>query len=170
VIDRTEPPWVERERPMLLGWLEYHRSTLAFKCEGLSNDQLCLRSVPPSSMSLIGLVRHMAGVERGWFRQAFVGEGVADLYEYEPRGIDEAFDVLDPNAVDASLQTWHEECETARAIVSRHSLDDLSITPYAGRSLGLRWVVSHMIEEYARHNGHADLLREAVDGSAARGR
>jgi hypothetical protein len=150
---------------MLLGWLDYHRATLALKCEGLSPDQLCLRAVPPSSMSLIGLVRHMADVEREWFRQAFEAESIPDLYAYDEGGFDEAFDAIDPDGADASLATWRSECDVARTILARHSLDDLSTTPFQGKSLGMRWVVTHMIEEYARHNGHADLLRERIDGA-----
>ena len=161
---RAEPALVDRERPTLLGWLEYHRATLELKCEGLTAEQLALRSVPPSSMSLIGLVRHMSSVERYWFRQIFSAEPVADLYACDP-GVDEAFDSIDPADAERSLEAWQAECAISRTIVSRHSLDDVSTTPYEGRSLGMRWVVTHMIEEYARHNGHADLLRERIDGA-----
>ena len=162
---RAEPARVERERPTLLGWLEYHRATLELKCEGLSAEQLGLRSVPPSSMSLIGLVRHMSVVERYWFRQVFSAEAVADLYACEPDGYDEAFDSIDPADAARSLDAWRAECAISRTIVSNHSLDDVSTRPHEGRSLGMRWVVTHMIEEYARHNGHADLLRERIDGA-----
>jgi hypothetical protein len=162
--ERVEPPWVDRERPILLGWLEFHRRTLEWKCEGLTPDQLCLRSVPPSSLSLVGLVRHMTDVERGWFRRGFDGEEIGALYEYSPDGVDEAFDVLDADRAIQSIDLWRQECAIARSIVDRHSLDDVAVAPYRGERLGLRWVVTHMIEEYARHNGHADFLRERIDG------
>jgi uncharacterized damage-inducible protein DinB len=162
--ERVEPPFVERERAMLLGWLEYHRATLSHKCEGLTAEQLCLRSVPPSSLSLIGLVRHMADVERAWFRQRFEAEDVPHIYAYDENGDDEAFDATDPDEHDASMASWVTECDAARSVVARHSLDDLATLP-DGRIISLRWIVTHMIEEYARHNGHADLLRERIDGA-----
>ena len=164
--ERHEPEWVDRERPTLLGWLDYHRATLALKCEGLTPEQLGLRSAPPSSLSLIGLVRHMTGVERGWFRQVFKAEtDLPDCYSHERGAFDEAFDAIDPDDAPASIAAWVAECEIARTIVAQHSLDDVSTTPYRGRSIGLRWIVTHMIEEYARHNGHADILRERIDGA-----
>jgi uncharacterized damage-inducible protein DinB len=165
VIERAEPALVDRERPTLLGWLDYHRATLEMKCDGLTAEQLCLRSVPPSSMSLIGVVRHMTAVERNWFRQVFAAEAVPDLYRYEEGGDDEAFDAIDAAEATHSLEAWRAECAISRTIVSHHSLDDVSTTPYEGRSIGMRWVVTHMIEEYARHNGHADFLRERIDGA-----
>ncbi|HWD24471.1 MAG TPA: DinB family protein [Acidimicrobiales bacterium] len=164
--ERHEPEWVDGERATLLGWLDYHRATLALKCEGLSSEQLGLRSAPPSSISLIGLVRHMTDVERGWFRQVFEAEtDLPDHYSYERGGFDQAFDSIDPDDAPASMAAWIAECDVSRAIVDRHSLDDVSTTPHRGKSIGLRWIVTHMIEEYARHNGHADILRERIDGA-----
>jgi uncharacterized damage-inducible protein DinB len=162
---RSDPPVVADEREMLAGWLDFHRATLALKCEGLNDDQLKERSVPPSSLSLLGLVRHMADVERGWFRQVFADEDVPDLYytEQEP---DADFNRVDDAAAADAFATWQAECARARQITAAApSFDDLSRRPtQRGNIISLRWIMVHMIEEYARHNGHADFLRERIDG------
>jgi uncharacterized protein DUF664 len=159
--DRVEPSWVADERTTLDGWLDYHRRTLLWKCEGLSDDQLRSRPVPPSDLSLIGLVRHMAEVERGWFGDYF-GLDTSDLYctEADPAG---DFDV-DGADVAADLSTYRAEIEAIRTAAPRFDLDHVESTS-GGQQIGLRWVYTHMVEEYARHNGHADLLREAIDGA-----
>jgi uncharacterized damage-inducible protein DinB len=161
--ERTEPPLKADERTMLVAWLEYHRATLAQKCEGLTDDQLRMRSVPPSAMSLLGLVRHMAEVELGWFRFWLAGEKPNLRYHN-----DEEWDVDDADVEDA-FAYWRSECEHAREVLATFSsldavgADQPSDTdPRSGFSV--RWVLVHMIEEYARHNGHADLLRETIDG------
>jgi uncharacterized damage-inducible protein DinB len=161
--ERIDPPLVADERTMLEAWLEWHRGTLATKCEGLDHEQLRERSVPPSSLSLIGLVRHMAEVERGWFRRCLAGETVERLYssKEDPDGDFDRIDDADPQA---DMATWREECEHARSVLADiGSLDELD----KGRKqkFSVRWVLVHMIEEYARHNGHADLLRERIDGA-----
>jgi hypothetical protein len=159
--ERLEPPWVADERATLDGWLDYHRRTLLWKCEGLSDDQLRSHSVPPSDLSLIGLVRHMAEVERGWFGDYF-GLDTSELYctKKKPAG---DFDV-DKADVAADLETYRAEIDAIRKAAPEYDLDDVASTP-SGQRIGLRWVYTHMIEEYARHNGHADLLREAIDGA-----
>ena len=159
--DRLEPPWVADERATLDGWLDYHRRTLLWKCDGLSDDQLRSRSVPPSDLSLIGLVRHMAEVERGWFGDYF-GLDTSELYctKKHPAG---DFEVDDAD-VAADLKTYRAEIDAIRSAAPEFDLDDVTATPN-GQRIGLRWVYTHMIEEYARHNGHADLLREAIDGA-----
>lgn len=164
-IERIDPPIVAAEREMLDSWLEFHRATLAWKCEGLTDDQLRKQSVPPSAISLLGLVRHMAEVERGWFRQVLAGEGVPDLY-VTPQDRDADFNDAATADVAASFADWRAECELARkAAAAAPSLDVLAAEPASSGRVSLRWIMVHMIEEYARHNGHADLLRERIDGS-----
>jgi len=164
-IKRIEPPFHADERAMLDGWLEYHRGTLEHKCSGLSPAQLVERSVPPSTMSLLGLVRHMAEVERNWFRRCFAGADDAPPIYYSDDDPDGDFDNADESGVAEAFATWHAECEHARAIAAPASLDARSAAERHGETVSLRWILTHMIEEYARHNGHADLLRERIDGA-----
>ena len=120
----------------------------------------------PSTLSLLGLVRHLADVERSWFRIRLAGEGVTHIFftETEP---DLDFDgaVADPEEVATAFAAWRREVARAREITSAFELDDTFVHPGTGETLTHRWVLTHMIEEYARHNGHADLLREAIDGA-----
>ena len=160
--DRTEPQYELPEREMLEAWLEYHRTTLAMKCEGLSDAQLRERAVPPSTMSLLGLARHMADVELNWFRRVLSGEKAPGLF-WTPDNEDGDFDDVDDASVQEGFDAWHNECDNARAVASKMGLDDTGTR--RGERVSLRWVYAHMIEEYARHNGHADLLRERLDGS-----
>jgi uncharacterized damage-inducible protein DinB len=160
---RHEPGFVLPEREMLEVWLEFHRTTLLMKCEGLSDEQRKRRSIPTSRLSLHGLIRHMAEVERNWFvrvllRQPeqgrfFAIDGVADS-ELVP---------LDDAVWEDDLEVWREACNTSRTVASHQQLDDTGLRH--GHPVTLRWIYVHMIEEYARHNGHADLLRELVDGA-----
>jgi len=162
---RIDPPLSGPERESLTSWLQYQRDTLVLKCDGLDPAQVCERSVPPSTMSLIGLVRHMAEVERNWFRRVLAGEGTdtAGPIYYSKPNPDGDFDDVGPESVDEAWATWRGECDLADAIVSGMDLDETR--ERAGRgSFSVRWVFTHMIEEYARHNGHADLLRECIDG------
>jgi hypothetical protein len=161
---RSFPPLAADERTMLSAWLDFHRETLAFKCAGLTAEQLCIRSVEPSSMTLIGLVRHMAEVERGWFERTMVGLDSPPRY-YGPDNIDGDFDDVAPETCDADFATWQGDCARARQIVADiDSLDEPSAEARDEGHVTLRWILVHMIEEYARHNGHADLLRERIDG------
>jgi uncharacterized damage-inducible protein DinB len=163
-ISRIDPPYVADERPMLEAWLEYHRATLAMKCAGLSAEQLRQRAVPPSTLSLLGLVRHMAEVERGWFRRTLAGEDAPPLY-YTKANPDDDFDRVDDADPDEAFAAWYAECDRARTLVAAvPSLDELAART-RGEQISLRWILVHMIEEYARHNGHADFLRERIDGS-----
>jgi uncharacterized damage-inducible protein DinB len=159
-IERTDPPYEADERTMLRSWLDYHRATLASKCEGLSDDQLRTASVPPSALSLLGLVRHMGGVEYNWFRFWLAGEEPNPPYDG-----DEDFDVATADVAEA-FDFWRAECAHAREVeASFTSLDDVGAGQKIGAGISLRWTLVHMIEEYARHNGHADLLRETLDGT-----
>ena len=147
---------------MLTAWLDYHRTTLAWKCEGLTDEQLRQRTVPPSTLSLLGLVRHMAEVERSWFLRVLNGEDAPPRY-YTDANPDGEFDVQDADVAEA-FAGWREDCERARErVAAAPSLD--ATGERRGELFSLRWILVHMIEEYARHKGHADLLREKIDGS-----
>ncbi|PRX43057.1 putative damage-inducible protein DinB [Nonomuraea fuscirosea] len=159
---RTPPPLTGDERTVLGNWLEWHRATLAFKCAGLSDEQLRVRSAPPSSLSLLGLVRHMAHVEQSWFRRVLDGEDLPKLWDKD-RDNDADFNDVDTASVKEAFEVWQEEIERARAISAAKSLD--AVGDRNGRECSHRYVLVHVIEEYARHNGHADLLRERIDGA-----
>ena len=149
---------------MLEAWLDYHRTTLDRKCNGLSPAQLRSRAVPPSSLSLLGLVRHMAEVERNWFRRALANESAPPHY-YSDDDPDGDFDSVDTADVEEAFATWRAECAHARAVIASFSdLDELGRNETRPARPSVRWVLVHLIEEYARHNGHADLLREVIDG------
>jgi hypothetical protein len=162
---RVEPDRVADERTSLEQWLDYHRQTLLWKCAGLTAEELKRRAVPPSRLSLLGLVRHMTEVERWWFRMHGAGEDLT--FPYDPDGVGLDFDEVDDADAPGNLDAFAAECDLARAAVRGKSLDD--VVPSRGdhpeRTRDMRWIYVHMIEEYARHNGHADLLREAVDGT-----
>jgi uncharacterized damage-inducible protein DinB len=162
-IDRRSEPELGDERSMLEAWLEYHRETLLAKCAGLSGARLAERSVPPSPMSLLGLVRHLAEVERQWFRRRFAGEDVGFIYVSDASP-DAEFDDVDPANAAADFAVWAREVAGARAAALGRGLDERFVHERTGRPMSLRFVYTHMIEEYARHNGHADLLRERIDG------
>ena len=165
VPERIDPPLVGDERAQLESWLEFHRATLLLKCDGLDDAGLRQRSVPPSSLSLLGLVRHMTEVERSWFRRILVADGAAPLY-YSDDNEDGDFDDVDTADVAADLEAFRAELETCRSIAAQHpDLDEIGVGKRREvHDVSLRWIYLHMIEEYARHNGHADLLRERIDG------
>jgi len=152
------------ERTMLLEYLRYQRQTLEVKCGGLDAEQLARRSVEPSTMSLLGLVRHLAHVERVWFRIRFAGQDVPRRYQtaQDPDG-DFNGAVADSAVVEEAFAAWREEVAFAEAFVDAHDLD-FKANDGGGAAIALRELLVHMIEEYARHNGHADLLRERIDG------
>jgi len=160
--ERTDPPFLDAERPALEAWLEYHRATLLTKCAGLDGEQLATRSAPPSSLSLLGLVRHMADVERNWFRRVLSGQDAPGLF-WSDDNEDGDFDDVDPARAEEDLETYRGEVEAARELARDRSLEDTGTR--RGQQVSLRWIYLHMIEEYARHNGHADLLRERIDGA-----
>jgi uncharacterized damage-inducible protein DinB len=164
-VDRPRPPLVADERSTLNGFLDYYRATLAVKCEGLTHEQLAARTVEPSPLSLLGLVRHMADVERGWFR-GFNGEDTHPRY-YSSEDPDGDFDNVsgEPGQVEEAFACWQAEIEHAREVVAAADLDATYVRRRDDRTFSLRWVLVHMIEEYARHAGHADFLRERIDGA-----
>ena len=159
---RTEPSFVLPEREMLVGWLEFHRTTLFLKCEGLDDAQRKARPVTSSLLSLHGLLRHMAEVERNWFQRVLLENEAAPIW-FDPAIEDSELVPLDEADWDADLAAWQDECAAARAAAAGKSLDDCGVR--RGEPCSLRWIYTHMIEEYARHNGHADLIRELIDGS-----
>jgi hypothetical protein len=161
---RIGPPLIGGEREMLRAFLDYHRATLAMKCEGLSDDDLRRTSMPPSTLSLLGLVRHMAEVERTWFRIVINGEDIPLVWSDEG-DYQVAYDASTATRSEA-FDAWQAEVEHARRIErSAESLDVTGHQPKWGEDVSLRLVMLHLIHEYARHNGHADLLREAIDGT-----
>ena len=162
---RAEPPTQAGERATLTGFLGWQRATLELKCAGLSAEELARRAVPPSTMSLLGLVRHLTEVERGWFRRFMAGELAPPYFNATVDGDFEAA-TADPEAVAQAWRLWRREVEFSDRFVA--AAPDLDVTgaredKHRG-PMSLRWVLTHMIEEYARHNGHADLLRESIDG------
>jgi uncharacterized damage-inducible protein DinB len=164
-IERIEAPLAAGEREMLDGWLDFHRATLLRKCAGLTDEQLKQASCPPSNLTLLGLVRHMAEVERIWFRFRFAGEEVDPLY-YREDGADRDFNEVATADAAADFATYQAELEEVRRTVAGRSLDEtFTSRRHPDKQISLRWVYLHMIEEYARHNGHADLLRERIDGA-----
>ncbi|QHC22278.1 DinB family protein [Streptomyces sp. GS7] len=161
--ERSSAPAAAGERDMLQGWLDFHRDTLLVKCAGLTPEQLARAGTPPSTLTLLGLVRHLTEVERWWFRRRFAGEPIGDLYctEDDP---DADFNDLDPAAAETDFAAFRTEVAACDAVAAGRGLDE-TFTATDGRTLNLRWVYVHLIEEYARHNGHADLLRQGIDGA-----
>jgi uncharacterized damage-inducible protein DinB len=150
------------EPELLRGLLDWHRSTFLYKCAGLTATQLAQAPVGPSNLSLLGLIRHLAKVERIWFRRRFRGEPVEMLYSTPDRP-DADFEDLDPAQAEAAYERLLAEQDQARKAVAQASLDE-TFTDQDGDEISLRFIFNHMIGEYARHNGHADLVRQCLDG------
>jgi uncharacterized damage-inducible protein DinB len=153
------------EKAVLSAYLDRYRMTLEMKCDDLDAEQMAQRSVPPSTMSLLGLVRHMAQVEHHWFRRALEAQGdLPRLYRTEEdRDLDFNGAVPDDAVVAEAWDAWRREVAHARDYLA--GVDDLGATfEYNGEQVEIRDIIVHMIEEYARHCGHADLLRERIDG------
>lgn len=162
--ERPRIAMIADERETLRGFLEFHRATLAMKCDGLSDEDLRRQSMPPSTLSLLGLVRHMAEVERNWFRRVMAGEDIplvwSDSFDFQA-----AYDAREATRAEA-FAAWEAEVAHARRIEAE--AESLDVTAHAARwdtDVSLRTVMQHMILEYGRHNGHADLLREGIDGT-----
>ncbi|MDX6325931.1 MAG: hypothetical protein QOK15_2285 [Nocardioidaceae bacterium] len=161
---REGGPRLADERTTLMEFVRWQRLTLELKCQGLDAEQLARRSVEPSTMSLLGLVRHMAEVERSWFRRRMAGLDAPHLFSSEP-GEDGDWDgaVADDAVVAEAWERWRDECAFTDRFV--REAPDLEVVGTSGdERFSLREVLVHMVEEYARHNGHADLLRERIDG------
>ena len=163
---RAIPPLEADERVTLTAFLDFQRATLAVNCDGRTDDQLKQRAVPPSRLSLLGIVRHLAEVERNWFRPVLGGEPMTLIFAPDMDWEASFRDVADADVAEA-FRLWRAECDHSRALVA--AAPSLDIRGLRGSQVrewfSLRWVLTHLIEEYARHNGHADLLRERLDGS-----
>ncbi len=163
-IERVDPPLTGSELEMLNSFLDYHRATLLWKISGVSDEDLRRKTVPTSTMSLLGLVKHLAYVERYWFQRRFKGENA--IFPWTKDDPDADWRIEPDETTESVIQLYNEEAEKSRRIVEASSLDDLAAIAWPdGSSPSLRWILFHMIEETARHNGHADLLREAIDGA-----
>jgi uncharacterized damage-inducible protein DinB len=160
---RQEPPYLLDDRPMLEAWLDFHRTTLVMKCEGLDDVRRKSRPVGTSLLSLHGLLRHMAEVERNWFHRVLLRQPDTPHIWWVPEFEDSELVPLDQADWEADVAAWEAECEASRAAAAAHQLHDTGIR--GDEPVALRWIYVHMIEEYARHNGHADLIRELVGGS-----
>ncbi|GGT42671.1 DinB family protein [Streptomyces chromofuscus] len=164
-VERIPPPTIADERRMLRCHLDFHRQTLELKCAGLSDVQLRIRSVAPSTLSLLGLVRHMAEVERAWFRRVVGAEHDLPLVWSENVDFQAAYETKDAKVSEA-FAAWRAEVEHARRVERAADSLELVVREHRrGVDVSLRWVMLHMIHEYARHNGHADFLRECIDGT-----
>ena len=162
--ERIGPPLTGGEREMLRAFLDFHRATLAMKCDGLSDEDLRRRSMPPSTLTLLGLVRHMAEVERTWFRRVINAEDVPFVWSDE-QDYQAAYDASSSSRSEA-FAAWQAEVEHSRRI--EQAAESLDVTGHQarwGEDVSLRLVMLHLIHDYARHNGHADFLREGIDGT-----
>ncbi|MCD2198070.1 DinB family protein [Actinomycetospora endophytica] len=153
------------EHATLAGWLDFYRATLAGKCEGLDDAAARAASVAPSELTLLGLVQHLAEVERNWFRRVLAGEDAPPIHDSPSAtaGHDGGFDLAADASLAGALAQWTGEVDAARANCVDRELDGTS--PLGDGEVTLRWIYAHMIGEYARHTGHADLLRERIDGT-----
>ena len=162
--NRVGPPTFGTERDMLRAFLDYQRATLAMKCAGLTDEELRKQSMAPSTLSLLGLVRHMAEVERAWFRRVFQ-DNDAPLVWSAKINFQAAFDTSTSSRGEA-FKAWESEVENSRRIEQEaNSLDLAGLQPRWGEEVSLRMVMVHVLLEYGRHNGHADFLREGIDGA-----
>lgn len=167
-MDRTDPQLDGDELTLLSQYLDYHRATLLMKCAGLSQAQLGQR-LPPSTLTLAGLLKHMTLVELSWFEERMLGQALGDPWDSVDWKADPDWEhrtALDDDPAEL-IRNYEDACERSRAVVRQvGDLDapSVELSRREGRPFTLRWIMFHMIEETARHNGHADLLREAIDG------
>jgi hypothetical protein len=162
--DRSNVPASGEEKAQLDAWLDFNRATLLRKCDGLNAAQLKERPLATSRLSLLGIVRHMTFVEQVWFETTFAGRDPVEYYKSEGDR-DADFNDLDSDALEEVMDLYLHVCKVSRELSVGHDLDEVAIKPRRGRAVDLRWIYVHMIEEYARHCGHADLLREMIDGT-----
>jgi uncharacterized damage-inducible protein DinB len=149
---------------MLESWLEFHRATLALKCAGLDDTQVRLAAAEPSGLTLLGLVQHLTEVERNWFQRVMGGLDLPPVYG---EGNESGYALDGARGIEEALTVWRHEIARGREVYAGRRLDSVGRIvdgPMTGVEVSLRWVLIHMIEEYARHNGHADILRERIDG------
>lgn len=162
---RPEPPLAGGELATLVGFLDYQRQTALLKCADLTPAQLITAASPPATLNLLGILRHLVLVERGWLVEVFAGEPEVNLFG---DAVDADFEVTeaDPESVAATFALYAEQVARSNEIIAGTGPESLSVvaSERSGERFSLRWILTHLIEEYARHNGHGDLLREAVDG------
>ncbi|MGC1238256.1 MAG: DinB family protein [Acidimicrobiales bacterium] len=161
--ERPHIPFNGPEPLQLESWLDFYRATMLEKCSGLNAAQLKERPVATSALSLLGIVRHMTFVEQVWFESTFAGLDTLDYYKTEDRDAD--FNDLESDAVESVFDLYERVLQVSRDLAAGHDLDERGKKPRRGRDVDLRWIYVHMIEEYARHCGHADLIRELIDGT-----
>jgi uncharacterized damage-inducible protein DinB len=154
---------VRDDRALLEGWLDFHRATLLVKCEGLTDEQRKARPIPTSLLSLHGLVRHLAEADRNWFRRILLREPDLPRIWYNQDVEGSPLVPLDDASWEDDVARWRAECEACREAAARHDLEDTG--EWRDKQVSLRSIYHHMIQEYARHNGHADLIRELLDGT-----
>lgn len=160
--NRQDPPLAAPEKETLEAFLDYHRATLLCKVADVCDEDL-RRPGTHSGLTLLGLVKHLAYVERWWFRAVFAGEDVA--YPWSDQDLDAEWRVEPDETTEQILEIYRDEIELCREVIRERSLDETARRPPPRDSgVTLRWIIVHMIEETARHNGHADILREAIDG------
>jgi uncharacterized damage-inducible protein DinB len=160
---RVRPTYVLDERELLDGWLEFHRATLLVKSEGLSDAQRKARPIPTSDLSLHGLVRHMAETERNWFGRILLRDQTIPRIWGDTAATGGPLLVIDSASWESDLTVWRSECRASSGAASRYRLDDTG--EWREKPVSLKSIYLHMIQEYARHNGHADFIRELIDGS-----
>ena len=161
-VQRPGDLYIGDEREILANMLDRQRATLLWKCEGLGEDQLRRRSVKPSELSLFDLLRHLTGAERYWFQRCLDGRDLTPLYLTTPEG---EIDDDHPTPLAGVVQNFLTTCQVSRQVAAAHAFDDVVYSEVVRCSVSARYVLWHMVEEYARHCGHADLLRESIDGA-----
>jgi uncharacterized damage-inducible protein DinB len=161
----VDGPLAGDDRPILEGFLTWQRTTLLNICAGLTGEQLASRPLQSSNLSLLGLIRHLAKVERIWFRQRASASDIEPMYD-AALGKDADFNDLDPGRAEADVERLQEEWRRADEGIAALSFDHTF--DVGGQDFSLRMTYLHVIAEYSRHNGHADMLREAIDGATGR--
>jgi hypothetical protein len=160
---RVDPPFTADEIDALAGWLDYHRATILQKLDGLDDEQL-RRTIVPSGLCLLGLVKHLTAVEHGWFVVSFAQSGEPYLFD-SPDDPDLEFHLMPDETTAGIVDGYLRMCERSREIYARAPSLDATYPNKRRGQLDLRWLMLHMIEETARHNGHADIMRELIDGA-----
>jgi uncharacterized damage-inducible protein DinB len=163
-VEPSFPRMTGTEAQVTWSMVDYCRSVLLLKCQNLSDGQLKRRATPPSELSLLGLLRHLTKVEHYWFQRCFLGRDEGPLYSSTQHPSAD-FDDLDATDTREVVELYLTTCEASRQVTKAHSLDEIATLQRTNEDVSLRYIGVHMIDEYARHLGHADLLREAIDGS-----
>jgi uncharacterized damage-inducible protein DinB len=163
VVARKRPMTLQDERGLFESWLDFQRATFLAKCEGLSAEQLRARPVPTSLLSLHGMIRHLAETERNWFARILPNEpNVPGIWR--SAGVEGfPFLALESEVWTDDVETWRAECDASRASAAAYPLEHLG--RFRDKDIPLRSIYHHMHQEYARHNGHADIIRELIDGT-----